>query len=66
MGLLGIVLNATLRLRRIETTYFRQKPIKATSLEAMLEALEENDRTFTYSVAPSIRSRRARAWAAAS
>jgi decaprenylphospho-beta-D-ribofuranose 2-oxidase len=51
MGLLGIVLDATLRLRRIETTYFRQKAVKADSLEAMLEALEENDRTFPYSVA---------------
>jgi FAD/FMN-containing dehydrogenase len=51
MGLLGIVLTATVQLRRIETTYFRQKAVKAKCLEALLEALEENDRTFPYSVA---------------
>jgi FAD/FMN-containing dehydrogenase len=51
MGLLGIVLTATIQLRRIETTYFRQKSVKAKCLEALLEVLEENDRTFPYSVA---------------
>jgi FAD/FMN-containing dehydrogenase len=51
MGLLGVVLTARLRLRRIETTYFRQKAIPVADLDAMLAALEENDRTFPYSVA---------------
>jgi len=51
MGLLGIVLRARIRLRRIETTYFRQRAIRANNLEAMLAALEENDRNFPYSVA---------------
>src|SRR5581483_5721141 len=51
MGLLGVVLTATLRLRKIETTYFRQKAIKADSLDAMLDALEESDQSYTYSVA---------------
>ncbi|MCG8557671.1 MAG: FAD-binding oxidoreductase [Proteobacteria bacterium] len=51
MGLLGIVLSATIRLRRIETTYFRQKSIPAGNLEAMLAALDEYDRVFPYSVA---------------
>jgi len=51
MGLLGVVLDATLRLRRIETTYFRQKSVKLGSLDAMLEALEEHDHTYPYSVA---------------
>ena len=51
MGLLGIVLTVTLRLRKIETTYFRQKSIKAPDLDAMLAALEENDSLFPYSVA---------------
>jgi decaprenylphospho-beta-D-ribofuranose 2-oxidase len=51
MGLLGIVLTATLRLRNIETSYFRQKSIRVNDLEAMLAALEEHDRTFPYSVA---------------
>jgi decaprenylphospho-beta-D-ribofuranose 2-oxidase len=51
MGLLGLILTATIRLRRIETTYFRQKTIRVNDLESMLAALEENDRTFPYSVA---------------
>ncbi|MGH7439756.1 MAG: FAD-binding oxidoreductase, partial [Polyangiaceae bacterium] len=51
MGLLGVVLTATLRLRKVETTYFRQKVIKANSLEAMLAVLDENDHAFPYSVA---------------
>jgi FAD/FMN-containing dehydrogenase len=51
MGLLGIVLTATLRLRKIETTYFRQKTIPAKDLAGMLAALEEHDQSFPYSVA---------------
>jgi decaprenylphospho-beta-D-ribofuranose 2-oxidase len=51
MGLLGVVLTATLRLRRIETTYFRQKAIRVNDLDGMLAALDEHDRTFPYSVA---------------
>jgi decaprenylphospho-beta-D-ribofuranose 2-oxidase len=51
MGLLGVVLSARLRLRRIETTYFRQKAVPVKDLDAMLAALEENDRSYSYSVA---------------
>ncbi|MES1172835.1 MAG: FAD-binding oxidoreductase [Myxococcales bacterium] len=51
MGLLGIVLTVTLRLRKIETTYFRQKAIRVKDLDGMLAALEENDQLFPYSVA---------------
>jgi decaprenylphospho-beta-D-ribofuranose 2-oxidase len=51
MGLLGIVLTATLRLRKIETTYFRQKSIRVSDLDAMLASLEEHDQTFPYSLA---------------
>ncbi|HEY6476826.1 MAG TPA: FAD-binding oxidoreductase, partial [Polyangia bacterium] len=51
MGLLGVVLTATIRLRRIETTYFRQRSIKVRDLAEMLSALDEQDRTFPYSVA---------------
>jgi FAD/FMN-containing dehydrogenase len=51
MGLLGVVLTATLRLRKIETTYFRQRAILARDLEGMLAALDENDHVFPYSVA---------------
>lgn len=51
MGLTGIVLDATLRLRAIETTYFRQKSIRVNDLDGMLAALAEQDRTYPYSVA---------------
>jgi decaprenylphospho-beta-D-ribofuranose 2-oxidase len=51
MGLLGIVLDATLRLRAIETTFFRQKAIPAADLESVLAALDEHDKTFSYSLA---------------
>lgn len=51
MGLLGIVLTAKMRLRRIDTTYFRQKCVVARNLEEMLDALEEYDQVFPYSVA---------------
>lgn len=51
MGLLGVVLAATLRLRRIETTYFRQEAVRAADLDEMLAHLEAYDRRFPYSVA---------------
>jgi decaprenylphospho-beta-D-ribofuranose 2-oxidase len=51
MGLLGIVLAARIRLRRIETTYFRQKSLRVRSLAEMLAVLDEQDRVFPYSVA---------------
>jgi decaprenylphospho-beta-D-ribofuranose 2-oxidase len=51
MGLLGVVLTARLRLRRIETTCFRQRAIPVADLDTMLAALEEGDRAFPYSVA---------------
>lgn len=51
MGLLGFILTATIRLRRIETTYFHQKAIQADDLEGMMAALDEHDNAFPYSVA---------------
>jgi decaprenylphospho-beta-D-ribofuranose 2-oxidase len=51
MGLLGVVLTATLRLRKIETSYFTQRSIKVADLESMLAVLEEQDQLFPYSVA---------------
>ena len=51
MGLLGIVLTATIRLRRIETTFFRQRSFVVKNLEEMLAVLAEQDRAFPYSVA---------------
>jgi hypothetical protein len=51
MGLLGVILSAAIRLRRIETTYFHQKSVRVNDLEGMLAALDEHDHTFRYSVA---------------
>jgi FAD/FMN-containing dehydrogenase len=51
MGLLGVILTATIDLRRIETTYFRQKVIVAHDLAGMVAALDLADRTSPYSVA---------------
>ncbi|MET0344199.1 MAG: FAD-binding oxidoreductase [Polyangiales bacterium] len=51
MGLLGVILTAAIRLRKIETTYFRQQPIHARNLDEMLAALDENDAKYPYSVA---------------
>ena len=51
LGLLGVILTARLKLRKIETTYFRQKSIKIKDLDHMLEALDQYDRDYNYSVA---------------
>src|SRR5262249_15451070 len=51
MGLLGIVLTATLHLRRIETTYFRQRSFPVKDLDGMIAVLDEQDHLFPYSVA---------------
>jgi FAD/FMN-containing dehydrogenase len=50
LGLLGIILTARIRLRKTETTYFRQRSIKVNSLEEMLNALEQY-KDYNYSVA---------------
>ncbi len=51
MGLLGVVMTATLRLRRIETTYFRERSFAVANLHEMLEVLERYDQVYPYSVA---------------
>ncbi len=51
LGLTGIILEATLKLRRVETTYFRQRSLVARDLTHMLELLAEYDAQFPYSVA---------------
>ncbi|MGN6439827.1 MAG: FAD-binding protein [Agriterribacter sp.] len=50
LGLLGVILTAKIRLRKIETTYFRQQSIKVNNLEEMLAALEKHQH-YNYSVA---------------
>ncbi|MGV3624925.1 MAG: FAD-binding protein [Archangium sp.] len=51
VGLTGMVMEATIRLRKIETTYFRQRAIPTKDLNHTLEVLEEHDATSPYSVA---------------
>lgn len=41
MGLLGVITEATIRLRKVETTYFRQRAIPVANLDALLDAFEE-------------------------
>jgi FAD/FMN-containing dehydrogenase len=50
MGLTGTILEATIRLRRVETGWIRQRTILAPDLQAAIAALQENDSS-TYSVA---------------
>jgi decaprenylphospho-beta-D-ribofuranose 2-oxidase len=50
MGLTGTILEATIRLRRVETGWIRQRTIVADDLDAAIGALEDND-SATYSVA---------------
>lgn len=51
LGLLGIILTATIRLRPIDTTYFRQEAVVVHDLAELLAALDEYDARFPYSVA---------------
>ena len=51
LGLLGIILKARLKLRKIETTYFKQKSLVIKNLDHMLEALDKYDHEYNYSVA---------------
>jgi decaprenylphospho-beta-D-ribofuranose 2-oxidase len=51
LGLLGIILTATIRLRRIETTYFQQRAIVVRDLDELLAAFDEYDARYPYSVA---------------
>jgi FAD/FMN-containing dehydrogenase len=50
MGLTGVILNATIQLRPIETAYIRQESIKARNLDEMMDLFEESEE-WTYSVA---------------
>lgn len=50
MGLTGIILNARLRLQRIETAYMRQETLRARDLDAIMDLFEAS-RDWTYTVA---------------
>ncbi|MEP7277409.1 MAG: FAD-binding oxidoreductase, partial [Bacteroidota bacterium] len=51
LGLLGVILTATIKLRKIETTYFKQRSVVIRDLDHMLEALNQYDHKYNYSVA---------------
>jgi FAD/FMN-containing dehydrogenase len=50
MGLTGVILEATLRLRAVETGWIRERVIPASDLDAAMRALDAGDKA-TYSVA---------------
>ncbi|WFU24783.1 FAD-binding oxidoreductase [Bradyrhizobium sp. CB1717] len=50
MGLTGVILEATIRLRPVETGWIRERVISASDLDAAMRALDAGD-TATYSVA---------------
>lgn len=50
MGLTGIILTVTLRLKKIETSFIKQKSVKARNIDEIL-TLFENYKNYTYSVA---------------
>ncbi|MEN7549610.1 FAD-binding oxidoreductase [Rapidithrix thailandica] len=49
MGLTGIVLKATFRLKKIETAYIRQEQVKARNLEEIMDLFAESE-SWTYTV----------------
>jgi decaprenylphospho-beta-D-ribofuranose 2-oxidase len=51
LGLLGFIIDATIRLRKIESSYFRQKAVVVKDLKHMLEVLDEYNSVYPYSVA---------------
>lgn len=51
LGLLGIILTVTIKLRKISTTFFDQKSIVAHNLEEMLHLIERSEKDYNYSVA---------------
>jgi len=50
MGLTGVILDASFRMRRIETSYIRQTSLRANNLDEIFRSFEEH-RNATYSVA---------------
>ena len=50
MGLSGVILNATFRLRKIETAFIREESARAANLDEIMDAFEASS-DWTYSVA---------------
>jgi decaprenylphospho-beta-D-ribofuranose 2-oxidase len=51
MGLTGVVLDATLRMRPVETSYMTVDTDRIPDLDSVLAAMESEDHDYTYSVA---------------
>ncbi len=51
LGLLGTILSARIKLRKIETTFFRTKAIEIKNLDHLFDALDTYDKAYNYSVA---------------
>jgi FAD/FMN-containing dehydrogenase len=51
LGLLGIIISAKIKLRRIETSFFKQKSLVLKNMDAMIDAIDESDHHYNYSVA---------------
>ena len=51
LGLLGVIIRAIIKLKRITTTYFKQKAVKCKNIDEMLDAFDQYDKDFDYSVA---------------
>lgn len=51
LGLLGVIVSARIRLRKIETTWFKQRVTLARNLEEMLDAIDTSVESEPYSVA---------------
>lgn len=50
MGLTGVILNATFKLRRIETAFIREETVRAANLDEIMDSFEASN-DWTYSVA---------------
>jgi FAD/FMN-containing dehydrogenase len=50
MGLTGIILNATFRLKKIDTAYMREETVRANNLDEIMDSFEAST-DWTYSVA---------------
>lgn len=51
LGLTGVILAAKMQLRKIETTYFKQKAVSVKNLGQLLDSFEQYDSEYNYSVA---------------
>ena len=51
LGLLGIILTVRMQLRKIETTWFKQRSVVIHDLSEMLDSIDRYDEEYNYSVA---------------